>query len=189
MIRNQLIYGLSRLAALARQKDWQTGEGAGLTPTQGDALRLLADRPEGLRLKDLAAQLSVRSSTASDALASKHLVERRPDPDHGRAIRVSLSLEGRALLGQLPDGFEDIVSLLSDGNAESLHSIVVRTIAQLQRSGRIAPQRMCLTCHYFVSDTSTTESGEHYCRLIKAPLRQSDLRLNCPEHEEASSSA
>lgn len=192
MIRDQLIYGLSRLAALARQKDWQTGEGAGLTPTQGDALRLLADRPEGLRLNELAAQLSVRSSTASDAvsaLASKHLVERRPDPDHGRAIRVSLSLEGRAMLGQLPDGFEDIVTLLNDGNVESLHGIVVQTIGQLQRAGRIAPQRMCMTCRYFVSDTSIAGSGEHYCRLIKASLRQSDLRLNCPEHEEASFSA
>ncbi len=191
MIRDQLIYGLSRLAALARQKDWQTGGDAGLTPTQGDALRLLAGRPDGLRLKDLAAQLSVRSSTASDAvsaLASKHLVERRPDPDHGRAIRVSLTPEGRALLGQLPDGFEDIVGLLSDGNAESLHTIVVQTIGQLQRAGRIAPQRMCLTCRYFVSDASMAKRGEHYCRLIKAPLRPSDLRLNCPEHEEASAS-
>lgn len=191
MIREQLVYGLGRLAALARQKDWQIGEGAGLTPTQADVLRLLAERPAGLRLKDLAAQLSVRSSTASDAvsaLAGKQLVDRRPDPDHGRAIRVCLSRDGRVLLGQIPDGFGDIVGLLSDENAKDLHTIVVQTIAQLQRAGRIAPQRMCLTCRYFVSDTNPADVGEHYCQLMKAPLRRADLRLNCPEHEEASPS-
>lgn len=32
MTRGQLIHGLSRLAAMARQTDWQTGEGAGLIP-------------------------------------------------------------------------------------------------------------------------------------------------------------
>ena len=36
------------------------------------------------------------------------------------------------MLGQLPDGYEDIVNLLNDGNVESLHGIVVQTIAQLQ---------------------------------------------------------
>lgn len=191
MIREQLTYGLSRLAALARQKDWQVGEEAGLTPTQGDVLRLLADRSDGLRLKDLAAQLSVRSSTASDAvsaLVSKKLVERSPDPEQARAIRVALSPAGRAMLGQLPDGFAAIVDLLSDSNAVNLHGIVLQTIVQLQRAGRIAPQRLCVTCRYFVADASPDGSGEHYCRLVEAPLRAPDLRINCPEHEEVTSS-
>ena len=79
MSREQLSYGLGRLAALARQRDWVTGEAAGLTPTQGDTLRLLADRPAGLRLGELAAHLSVRPSTASDVVAvlvAKVLVRR-----------------------------------------------------------------------------------------------------------------
>ena len=47
MSREQLSYGLGRLAALARQRDWVTGEAAGLTPTQGDTLRLLAGGSSG----------------------------------------------------------------------------------------------------------------------------------------------
>ncbi|MCA3698292.1 MAG: winged helix-turn-helix transcriptional regulator [Phenylobacterium sp.] len=191
MDRHQLIYGLGRLAALARQKDWQVGEEAGLTPTQGDALRLLADRRDGLRLKDLAAQLSVRPSTASDAvsaLVSKGLAERRPDRDERRAIRIFPSPSGRAMLGKLPDGFTDIVSLLSDQSAEDLHGIVLRTIRELQRMGRIAPQRLCMTCRYFVASEGLDRPTEHYCRLINAPLREPDLRINCPEHEEEISS-
>ena len=153
MLRDQLIYGLSRLAALARQEDWKVGEAAGLTPTQGDALRLL------------------------------------PDPDERRAIRIVPSPSGRAMLGRLPDGFASIVGLLSDQSAEDLHGIVLRTIRELQRTGRIAPQRLCMTCRYFVASDSLDRSSEHHCRLMNAPLREPDLRINCPEHEEVASSS
>ncbi len=187
MIREQLTYGLGRLAALARQRDWLTGEAAGLTPTQGDVLRLLGDRPAGLRLKDLAAQLSVRPSTASDAVSSlvgKGLVERSADPDHGKAICVKLSPNGHSLLGQVPDGHHSIIELMSDGDVAAVHGAVLRTIKRLQRTGQIAPQRMCFTCRYFVSEAILDGSSGYFCGLIKKPLEMVDLRINCPEHEE-----
>ncbi|MGC1467820.1 MAG: MarR family transcriptional regulator [Sphingorhabdus sp.] len=187
MIREQLTYGLGRLAAVARQRDWGAGEAAGLTPTQGDVLRLLADRPAGLRLKDLAAQLSVRPSTASDvvsALVGKGLAERSADPDNGKAICVTLSPGGRSMLGQVPDGHHSIVELMSDDDVAAVHGAVLRTITRLQRAGQIAPQRMCVTCRYFVSEADLDASAGHFCRLIKKPLEMADLRINCPEHEE-----
>ena len=187
MIREQLTYGLGRLAALARQRDWGVGEVAGLTPTQGDVLRLLADRPAGLRLKDLAAQLSVRPSTASDAVSSlvaKGLIDRSPDHDNARAVCLTLSPSGRSMLGQVPDGHHSIVELMSDEDVAAVHRVVLRTIARLQRAGRIAPQRMCFTCRYFVSEANLDASAGHFCGFIRKPLGMVDLRINCPEHEE-----
>lgn len=189
MIRDQLLYALSRLSAFARQRDWQNGETAGLTPTQGEILRLLSTRREGLRLKEVAAQLSVRSATASDAVSSlvaKSLVNRFPDPEHGRAVRISLTHTGRAMLGEMPDSYGPIVDLLSTDDANALFRIVTRTIAQLQRAGQIAPQRMCISCRYFVSETNPDRPDEHFCNMIGAPLKAADLRIDCPEHEEAS---
>jgi len=189
MIREQTAYGLGRLAALARQQEWSAGEAASLTPTQGDALRLLADRPSGLRLTELAGQLSVRASTASDAvstLVAKGLVARAPDPENARAVRISLTPSGMQMLGHVPEGFLTIVDMLSDADAEALHAIVLRTIARLQKTGRIAPQRLCVTCRYFVSEASAEPPGGHFCRLVNQPLRPADLRINCPEHETSS---
>ena len=40
-IERRLADGLTRLAAVARQLDWQTAADAGLSPTQADILRLL----------------------------------------------------------------------------------------------------------------------------------------------------
>ena len=184
MSREQLSYGLGRLAALARQRDWVTGVAAGLTPTQGDTLRLLADRPAGLRLGELAAHLSVRPSTASDVVAvlvAKELVRRLPDPDNARAVRVVLTDAGRAMLGQMPDGFDAVVDMLSDADAGTLHGFVISTIVRLQQAGRIAPQRLCVTCRYFVSEADG--AGGHFCSLVNQPLQPAGLRGNCPEHE------
>jgi hypothetical protein len=42
--------GLTPLAAVARQLDWQSAESAGLSPTQAEILRFVANRPAGARL-------------------------------------------------------------------------------------------------------------------------------------------
>ncbi len=191
MIREQLTYSLGRLAAVARQRDWKSGEELGLTPTQGDVLRLLVSRPSGLRLNELAAQLSVRPSTASDAVSAlviKGWVLREPDPDNARAIRVRLSQEGLKLLGHMPDGHSHVVALLSDSEVESMHAIVIGAIGRLQMSGQIAPQRMCVTCKYFLPDARLDKAHANFCTLIGQLLGIADLRVDCAEHEEKHSS-
>lgn len=191
MIREQLSFGLGRLSAVARQRDWKIGEDLGLTPTQGDILRLLANRPKGLRLNQLAAQLSVRPSTASDAvsaLVAKGLVLRSPDPESARAIRIGLAPDGSRLVGQAVDGHRHVVDLLTDAEAGAMHKIVINVIRRLQTAGQIAPQRMCVTCRYFVTEAEPEETGRSYCGLIEQPLNPVDLRIDCPEHEEATSS-
>ena len=186
MIRDHLTYGLARLAAVARQSEWATGEREGLTPTQGDILRLLAQRPAGLRLNAIAAHVSVTQPTASDAVSSLHgkqLVEKYSDPDDGRAVVVRLTKAASAVLGHLPQGFEPMVDTLSPGDQAALLGIVSRAILSLQMQGRIAPQRMCQTCRYFVHDAHPGATNPHHCRFVDAPLGKTDLRIDCAEHE------
>ena len=66
----RLADGLTRLAAVARQLDWQSAEAAGLSPTQADILRFVASRPAGARLTAAAAHAGVRKATASDAVTA-----------------------------------------------------------------------------------------------------------------------
>ena len=186
MIRNHLSYGLSRLAAVARQTEWAAGERVGLTPTQGDILRLLAQRPSGLRLSAIAAQVSVTQPTASDAVSSLHnkgLIDKHADADDGRAIAVRLTTAAVASLGEMTQGFEAMVDTLSAEDQAALLGIVSRSILALQRKGKIAPQRMCQTCRYFVHDAHPNEAKPHHCQFVDAPLGRSELRIDCTEHE------
>jgi DNA-binding MarR family transcriptional regulator len=71
-----------------------------ITPAQFRALRVLR-RHGALRLSDLSGRLHIaaRSTTeVIDALESRRLVARRPDPDDRRAILVEVSDHGSAVL-------------------------------------------------------------------------------------------
>lgn len=188
MLSEQLSHGLARLAALARQDDWRAGEVEGLTPTQGDILRALVHRQEGLRVSTLAAHLNVSQPTASDAVAAlerKGLIEKLSDPSDGRALMLRVTRSGRALARRWPLSFGAIVETLSPGDQALLLGIVIRSIHELQRKGAISPQRMCLSCRYFAPDVHRDKARPHHCRFIDAPLGQGDLRVDCPDHEEA----
>lgn len=187
-MREQLAFGLARLAALARHDDWRAGEIEGLTPTQGDILRTLLQRADGMRVSAIAAHLNVSQPTASDALAAldrKELIERRPDPADGRAQVLRISRKGRALAKRWPLSFGAVIESLSPADQAALLGIVTRAIGKLQREGAISRQRMCLSCRFFAPDVRRGAAHPHHCRFIDAPLSEGDLRVDCPEHEEA----
>ena len=69
----------------------------GVTPTQIGVMNRLAHEP-GLSGAELARRLLVTPQAAQlavTALEQRGLVERRPDPKHGRIVRTHLTREGR----------------------------------------------------------------------------------------------
>jgi DNA-binding MarR family transcriptional regulator len=73
----------------------------GVTPTQLGTLNRLVAEP-GLSGADLARRLLVTPQAAQLALAAlerRGLIERRPDPNHGRIVRTYLTKEGRRIAG------------------------------------------------------------------------------------------
>lgn len=79
----------------------------------GYALLLAIARTQPVRLSDLANELSVDVSTASRQVATleqRGLVDRQPDPDDGRAVRLSLSASGRELTAGLRDAWRATIA-------------------------------------------------------------------------------
>ncbi len=184
----QLAVGLARLAALARQDEWRAGEATGLTPTQGDILTTLAQRRDGMRVGALAAQLHVSQATASDALSAldrKALIERYSDPNDRRATLLRLSRKGRAVAKRWPAGFARVIDALSPEDQATLMGVIIRAIDALEREGAVSRQRMCLSCQFFAENAHPGAARQHHCRLIDAALGEGDLRVDCPEHQEA----
>ena len=69
----------------------------GVTPAQARALRVVSEH-DGLRLSGLAEHLHIAPRSATevvDALESRGLVERVPDPDDRRAICARITDDGR----------------------------------------------------------------------------------------------
>lgn len=187
-LESRLSDGLTRLAAVARQLDWQAAEGAGLSPTQADILRFVANRPEGARLTAAAAHAGVRKATASDAVAAlerKALVNKDAVASDGRAVALKATDKGNRVAQAWPSSFAPIVAGLSETEQELLLGLVVKMIRQLQQRQLIAPQRTCVTCRHFHENVAPNTSTPHYCAFVGAPMADRHLRVDCAEHESA----
>jgi DNA-binding MarR family transcriptional regulator len=185
---HRLADGLTRLAAVARQLDWQAAERAGLSPTQADILRFIVNRQEGARLTAAAAHAGVHKATASDAVAAlerKALIRKYADATDGRAVTLKATVEGEAIAKAWPNSFAPVVAGLSRAEQETLFGLVIKTIRQLQRRQLIAPQRTCVTCRHFRENVAPGTGTPHYCALVGAPMADRHLRVDCAEHKSA----
>lgn len=184
----RLADGLTRLAAVARQLDWQAAEAAGLSPTQADILRFVANRPQGARLTAAAAHSGVRKATASAAVSSleqKALVRKFSDASDGRALALKATPDGNRVAQAWSSSFGPIVAGLSPDEQESLLGLVIKMIRQLQQRRLIAPQRTCVTCRHFRESVAPGTSTPHFCAFVGAPMAERHLRIDCAEHESA----
>jgi DNA-binding MarR family transcriptional regulator len=187
-LHRRLADGLTRLAAVARQLDWQAAAAAGLSPTQADILRFVANRPGGARLTAAAAHAGVRKATASDALAAltrKSLVRKQADAADGRAVTLKATDKGRRVAQEWPHSFEPVIAGLSGPEQELLFGLVVKIIRQLQQRQLIAPQRTCVSCRYFRENVTPVADAPHFCAFVGAHMAERHLRIDCAEHESA----
>jgi hypothetical protein len=77
---------------------------------------------------------------------------------------------------------------LSTAQQERLLPLLMLLLRALEENGQIPVQRMCLTCTYFRPNVHAA-SRPHHCALVNAPMRSSQLRVACDEHENATSDA
>lgn len=187
-LEHRLADGLTRLAAVARQLDWQSAASAGLSPTQADILRFVVNRPEGVRLTAAAAHVGIRKATASDAVSAlerKALLRKHPDASDARAIMLKATPDGHKMAESWPRSFEPVVAGLTQEEQEVLLRLVVKIIRQLQQRQLIAPQRTCVTCRHFRENVAPGTPSPHFCAFVGAPMADRHLRVDCAEYESA----
>jgi DNA-binding MarR family transcriptional regulator len=189
-VARRVTAGLAKIGLVLRSRAWKGAGNAGVTPSQGHALALLRDAPEGLRLAGLAKLLGISAPTASDmvnALVAKGLVAKQPGPDR-RSINLVLTPEGEASADRTrewPDFLADAVDTLPAVEQAGLLRGLVRVIRALQVNGDIPMQRMCVSCHFFRPYAHDDPVNPHHCAYVDAPFGDRHLRLNCGEHRLA----
>lgn len=182
--------GLSRLATVLRVDDWNRAKAAGLNPTQLAILTLLDGRgARGLGVKEIAAHLGVSQPTATDslnALERRGLLAKHPGESDRRAVNIAPTAEGTATLRatEAGDGLvEQAIAGLDDREQEDLLLTLIKMIRHLQDTDAIPVQRLCVTCRHFAPFAHADAARPHHCHYVDAAFGQSDLRLDCREHE------
>lgn len=148
--------------------------------------RLADGRPR--RIGALADEFDVTQPTISDALTvleTKATVQRRPDPDDGRATVVSLTKTGTALAANLAEELAPLLDasrVSTDADQATALAVTLEEIRRLQANGTITVNRSCPSCqHYREPD----KNGNGHCLLLDEQLQTRDLRVDCVEHSSA----
>lgn len=180
--------GLSKVAAALRSLAWEGGTVQHLTPTQGQILMLLAERAGApIRLSEVAAELCMTAATASDAvmaLVDKRLANKARSVEDQRALVITLTAAGRRE-AQRTTGWADVVragvkSMTPEEQGVFLRGLT-KVIGSLQEQGVISVARMCAGCTYFRPYVHVDAAKPHHCGLVKKPMGESHLRLDCPD--------
>ena len=157
----------------------------GLKPTQWEALRYLARANRFSRTPSaLTRYLGMTKGTVSQtlsALEKKGLIVKLRDPSDKRAVQLSLSQSGSALLQRDPllrldggehAGHEDVLAPL-------LENVLRSMVAE--RGGR--PFGMCKNCAHFQTDAA--HGAPFFCGLLAEPLSADDSQAICVEQTYA----
>ena len=109
-------------------------EKSGVTAAQSGLLFILGGR-DGILMGEAGAALDLGPPGISglvDRMTAANLIERRADPDDGRAWRLWLTPVGRAALARSKAGLSDINARLTEGFTDAEIDVVARWLASLQ---------------------------------------------------------
>ena len=131
---HRLVFLLS--VAQRRLQRWiaaQTQQ-SGVTAAQSGLLFVLGQR-DGVLMGEAGAALDLGPPGISglvDRMTAANLIERRADPDDGRAWRLWLTPAGRAAMAQSKAGLVEVNARLTEGFTEAEIDVVARWLTTMQ---------------------------------------------------------
>jgi DNA-binding MarR family transcriptional regulator len=160
-----------------------------LSPAQIHALLFLRYARPGVRtIGGLAARLAATYATTSgvvDALESKHLVERHPQPEDQRTVTLHLTDGGQAKTDVLEDILNDIEAAIRDlppDEQRALAHAMQTIVRRLQAGGHVQVYEMCWGCQFFERNAHPDQpDAPHHCAFVDAPLSEPNTYLECPD--------
>ncbi len=132
----------------------------------------------------LAQEFNMTKATISDSvklLLQKGLIQKIDDPEDTRSYIIGLTSKGKQAAEKSSNftfAIEKPLSTLSNEQKEIILSGLLKLIHELHKADIITVQRMCFTCVKYQHI-----NGHHYCKLLQSKLHNTELRIDCTEHE------
>lgn len=184
-IESRIVVALERVSEAFRVLLWNESKENSLSPIQIQILIFVYFHSnKKCKVSYLAEEFNMTKATISDSvrvLLAKALVTKETDSDDTRSYTLSLTEEGNKIAKKaslFASSIEQPIEKLTREQKTMMLNGLLKLIQDLNKSGIITIQRMCFTCSYYNSD-----NGIHYCNLLKAKLAESEIRVDCPEHE------
>lgn len=184
-VASKIVVGLERISEVFRTLLWEQAKVVGISPIQIQILIFIGNHTaEMCNISHLAQEFNLTKPTISDAvktLESKDYIIKNHSKDDGRKYSIALNEKGKALVQSIGNFANPIKDQLGDFNNQQLNDLfesLSALIFKLNKSGVLSVQRMCYACSFYEN-----KSDGHYCGLLKKPISNAEIRLDCPEFE------
>lgn len=184
-VESKIVVALERISEGFRVLLWEESKEHALSPIQTQILIFcLFHDSDKSTVSHLANEFNMTKSTISDSvksLLSKKLIIKETESDDNRSYSIKLTDSGKLLAKKVSLFANKILEPLANStNAQNelLLSSLLDLISNLQNTGVISINRMCLSCRFH-----EVIKKQNYCRLLNAPLKKSELRIDCRDHE------
>ncbi len=186
-IDSRIVAALERIGQAFMVLLWNESKDYSNSPIQLRVLIfLLYHNEEKRKVSYLADEFNVTKATISDSvkvLEQKGYISKTYEPHDTRSYVIHLTAKGKELARRTAFFADEILEPITKQHAEDKENMLfglMNLIQHLNRSGVITIQRMCKTCVHYSAGSG---SKPHFCRLLSQDLTESELRLDCPEHE------
>ncbi len=184
-VESKIVVALERISEAFRVLLWNESKENSLSPIQIQILIfLLFHSQEKCTVSYLAQEFNMTKPTISDSvkiLLQKGLIEKFDSLTDTRSYTLGLTKIGKQTAEKSANftfAIEKPLSSLAEIEKEELLNGLLKLIHQLNKAGIITVQRMCFTCTNY-----RINNGGHYCSLLKSKLVNTELRVDCGEHE------
>lgn len=185
----KLVLALERISHIFRVLLWEQTKQYNLSPIQTQILIYVYHQPDADRnVTTLAQRLNITKATVSDAVKSlvqKKLLKKISDNEDARYFYLVLTPKGIELVKKIESWGEKFRRNFKDIPAEkkiNLYEILLNILISFEEEGIINRNRICFTCRYFQKQKKNKKEI-YYCQLLNLPLKTSEIRVDCPEHE------
>lgn len=184
---NKIIAGLERLSQVFRILLWEKAKAYSLSPIQIQLLIFIRyHSADKTTVSYLAQEFNVTKPTISDAikvLEQKKLIRKLTDSTDTRSYTIQLTAAGKKIVTGTEDFADPLVGMMEQASEKDkaiLWDSISDLIWQLNRSGIISVQRTCYNCRHYMVKNKT-----HFCNLLNLRLETKEIRIDCPEYENA----
>jgi DNA-binding MarR family transcriptional regulator len=184
---SRIIAALERISQAFRVLLWNESKAFALSPIQVQVLIfLLYHSDEKRKVSYLADEFNMTKATLSDTVKSleqKKLIKKIYEPHDTRSYIIHLTKKGVDIAERtavFTNQLQKPITKLNTDDKENLLLSLMGIIQHLNKTGIVTIQRMCVTCVHF---KPAQGKQPHFCKLLNKNLENSELRIDCPEHE------
>lgn len=187
-VDKKIVIALERISEAFKVLLWEHSKEHGLSPIQIQVLIFINTHSSTMaKVGYLSDEFNITKATMSDTiktLEKKELIIKEQEETDHRSYQILLTEKGKSIVQKIthyPAIIEKIIHSIPENEKTPLYNNLFSLIDHLNIAGIISIKRMCFTCKFLLKD----ENG-FYCNFLQKSLKQNDLRIDCPEHKDAS---